>query len=103
MTTPSTMREDSNECDECSGSGVYFIDDKPQQCICLNMLDETQVQRAFDACRSAGFAAGVEKAYDDAMKLACELHERGEKKAYGAVINLSLRLRALLPPAKDKP
>lgn len=27
--------EGSDECDECDGSGVYFIDDEPVACICL--------------------------------------------------------------------
>lgn len=26
--------QDSNVCDECDGSGTYYIDGKPQACIC---------------------------------------------------------------------
>jgi len=26
--------QNSNECDECDGSGTYYIDGYPQKCIC---------------------------------------------------------------------
>lgn len=26
--------EGSDECDECDGSGTYYIDGEPQKCIC---------------------------------------------------------------------
>jgi hypothetical protein len=54
--------EENNECDECSGCGVYFIDGKPQQCICLNMLDEANVQRAFNAIQFHAHNAAIDAA-----------------------------------------
>jgi hypothetical protein len=33
---PRAVSETSEECDDCDGRGVFFIDDKPQVCICIS-------------------------------------------------------------------
>ncbi len=39
---PGNFDYDGLLCDQCDGSGVYFIDDAPQECICLEKKSATR-------------------------------------------------------------